>query len=66
MWALCNISGDSIEMRDEILRTGFVEYLADILQQSHVRTSCLRLTCWGIANLCRGKPIPDMERVLLY
>lgn len=63
MWLLANISGDSVEARDELLNTDYVEHLIEITSQKVVLASLLRLASWGIANLCKGKPEPPIERV---
>lgn len=63
LWVLGNIVGDSIEARDKILKTQIVEQLILILNSSTLPLSLLKVCCWTISNLCRGKPSPDFNRV---
>lgn len=64
VWALGNIAGDSPRFRDVVIEAGTLEV---ILRQLDAMTAptidMLRNCAWCIANICRGKPQPDYERV---
>ena len=62
-WLLSNIAGDSVQARDELLQTPFVEELLAVVSLNVLPLGLLRLVCWGISNLCKGKPDPPFERV---
>ena len=63
VWALGNIAGDSARCRDYILGLEVVSPLMGIVAQPGTKISMVRNAIWAVSNLCRGKPVPDMEKV---
>jgi hypothetical protein len=63
VWAMANIAGDSAKLRDLCLQAGALDALLGNLVQYESRTEMLKHTTWGISNLCRGKPRPQIEYV---
>jgi len=62
VWALGNISGDSSELRDLILRSGGLFPLLQIVDHAKTQTMIKHGT-WAISNLARGRPLPDINLV---
>ena len=65
IWAMANIAGDRPEYRDGCISVGTVEALSSILD-SAIRTKSTqiaRLGAWGLSNLCRGRPAPDLSKI---
>lgn len=62
VWALGNIAGDSPQCRDLVLVHGAIRPMVSILVRAET-LSKLRNTMWAVSNLCRGKPVPDFERM---
>eukprot|EP00760_Papus_ankaliazontas_P009038 PhM_4_TR13959/c1_g1_i14/m.31989 len=63
IWALGNIAGDSARCRDYILGLGVVDPLMRIITHADTKLSMLRNAVWAMSNLCRGKPVVDIEKV---
>jgi hypothetical protein len=63
IWAMANIAGDSAKLRDQCLHAGTMDGFLNSLLQHEGRTEMLKHTTWGISNLCRGKPRPQIEYV---
>ena len=66
IWTLGNIIGDGPHCRDMLLGMNFVQILIDFIQHefsSNLNINIVRDSIWCMSNLCRGKPIPDWERV---
>mmetsp|Transcript_46 Transcript_46/g.142 ORF Transcript_46/g.142 Transcript_46/m.142 type:complete len:515 (+) Transcript_46:145-1689(+) len=57
IWALGNITGDSPENRDLVLKAGILFPLIRELNLPN-RISFTRNAIWTLSNLCRGKPSP--------
>ena len=58
-----NLAGDSIAARDELLQTELQSHLLSVMQKTVVRVSLLRVCCWVMSSLCKGKPPPLLEQV---
>ncbi len=56
VWALGNIAGDSVKMRDEVLNHNALMPLLHLLDPTTTRISMLRNAIWMLSNLCCGKP----------
>jgi len=63
IWALGNIAGDSARCRDYILGLGVVDPLMRIITNAGTKVTMLRNAVWTVSNLCRGKPVPDIEKI---
>ena len=63
VWALGNIAGDSSRCRDYVLGLNAVNPLMQIASSTNSRISMVRNAIWAISNLCRGKPVPDLNQV---
>merc|ERR1719428_901745 len=63
VWAMANIAGDSAKLRDQCLQAGTMDAFLACLVQNEDRTEMLKHTTWGISNLCRGKPRPDIAYI---
>ena len=62
MWALGNISGDSVINRDLILKTGGLNPLIKLLE-STTNQNIRKQATGTLFNLCRGTPLPQFELV---
>lgn len=60
---VCQVAGDSVAFRDEVLDHGALQPLLHILSNP-CSTSTRRNVVWSLSNLCRGKPRPRLEVVL--
>jgi hypothetical protein len=57
-WCIGNIAGDSIELRDVVLKSGALTSLLRNVSNPD-SMSLLKNVVWAISNLCRGTPKPD-------
>jgi importin subunit alpha-1 len=65
-WALANIAGDSTEFRDLLLDSNIVTAILDYNTHRLTEDTDFRIltkVAFLCSNLCRGKPIPSVERV---
>eukprot|EP01118_Nematostelium_gracile_P016694 TRINITY_DN6975_c0_g1_i1.p1 TRINITY_DN6975_c0_g1~~TRINITY_DN6975_c0_g1_i1.p1 ORF type:complete len:512 (+),score=108.38 TRINITY_DN6975_c0_g1_i1:139-1536(+) len=62
MWALGNLSGDSILLRDQILNTDIIDIICQIMD-SRPKITIQKNIVWTISNLTRGKPTPDFQKL---
>lgn len=63
IWAIGNITGDSVKFRDTCLELNCLEKMLDALNRFPDSNSILRNTVWAASNLTRGKPFPDWDKV---
>merc|ERR1719238_1889699 len=63
IWAMANIAGDSAKLRDLCLQAGTMDAFLGCLVQYEGRPEMLKHTTWGISNLCRAKPRPNIEYI---
>lgn len=70
LWALGNIAGDCVGLRDRLLAAGVVGVLGQLFEQMpgfpwnvHERTEVLRTFTWLMSCLCAGHPAPPLEEV---
>jgi len=63
MWAIGNIAGDSVAARDDVLATGIISKILNILSLEKLSRGLLSLTYWTISHLCRGTPEPPTKQV---
>jgi importin subunit alpha-1 len=62
VWALGNLAGDSVRLRDRIIQQKGYDKLLKIFSHAE-RASLLKQCTWAISNFCRTKP--PMEYKLL-
>jgi importin subunit alpha-1 len=62
MWALGNIIGESPLWRDMCLELGVLEMLLDAIVDMPAEI-LVRVPLWLLSNLCRGRPLPDAEKM---
>merc|ERR1719281_1879524 len=60
---MANIAGDCAKLRDRCLEAGTMDAFLNCLVQCENRTEMLKHATWGISNLCRGKPKPQLQYV---
>lgn len=69
VWALGNIAGDSPALRDYVLQCNVMMNLLQVVMEeaSNPRPNMplLRNSVWAISNLCRNKPPPSWDQVLI-
>ena len=60
IWALGNIAGDCVELRDRVLSTGVMIPLCECLRnwKKIEFEPMVRTGVWALSNMCRGKPSP--------
>eukprot|EP01027_Heterolobosea_sp_BB2_P017559 GEZU01024857.1.p1 GENE.GEZU01024857.1~~GEZU01024857.1.p1 ORF type:complete len:247 (+),score=21.16 GEZU01024857.1:45-785(+) len=63
VWALGNIAGDSADARNYVLALGAIDALKRLLVMPKLSTTILRNVAWTVSNLCRGKPVVDIQYV---
>ena len=69
IWALGNIAGDCPAMRDLVISNNIMyPLLTNInaeLDSTFPKVSIIRNATWALSNLCRGRPIPNWNEVVL-
>jgi hypothetical protein len=63
VWALGNISGDSVEFRDTVWRYGGFPALLQFGERDDLNSEATRNLTWVISNMTRNKPAPDFALV---
>ena len=73
LWAIGNIAGDSVDLRDQLLAADILPSVLEILDPRRplnngeggeaLPVSMRRTTAWVLSNLCRGKPRPPYSIV---
>lgn len=69
IWALGNIAGDCPQMRDMVLASSIMyPLLTNInaeLDSTFPKVSIIRNATWALSNLCRGRPVPSWNEVVV-
>ena len=69
IWALGNIAGDCPQMRDMVLANNIMyPLLTNInaeLDSTFPKVSIIRNATWALSNLCRGRPAPNWNEVVV-
>ena len=60
IWAIGNIAGDSIKVRDKVIQAGALEKIIKYLTTAD-RDSLIKQCVWSISNFCRSKPAPEYD-----
>jgi len=63
---LGNVIADNIKARDYFLSTEFPNLLANYIVSKTDSLNFIQLSCWLVANLCKGIPIPDLDKVKIF
>ena len=63
IWALGNLAGDNVEIRDMIIASGAVDPIAEITVAAPPGTSFTRNSSWTLSNFCRGRPGPKFDLI---
>ena len=73
IWALSNISGDSLDYRNKLLEnSGIIDSLIGVILRLKNKSDplydkkFLGEALWLVSNLCRGKPYPPYELVFKF
>ena len=70
VWALANITGDSLDYRNRLLNSNLVDSLINIIKRLKNKQdpiydkTALDGATWLASNLCRGKPYPPYDEVI--
>jgi importin subunit alpha-1 len=62
IWAVGNIAGDSVKVRDRVIALGGLEKIIKYLATAE-RESLVKHCTWAISNFCRSKPAPAYEHL---
>eukprot|EP00438_Fugacium_kawagutii_P009672 Skav216988 [mRNA] locus=scaffold594:237830:242904:- [translate_table: standard] len=62
VWAMGNVAGDCVPLRDLCLQNDLLEVILRIMQSSS-KLSCQRNAVWAVSNLCRGRPKPQLQQL---
>lgn len=63
IWALGNLAGDNVNIRNLIIQRGAVEPISSIVMACPPGTSFCRNAAWALTNLCRGRPGPPFYQI---
>ena len=61
-WALGNIAGENVELRDMVLKESVMTLISQIII-SNPEYSLLKSCTWCLCSLCKGDPQPDLVYV---
>jgi importin subunit alpha-1 len=62
IWVIGNIAGESIPIRDKIIKMNCIEKIVFFLKTAD-RLQLVKNCVWALSNFCRGKPTPEYERI---
>eukprot|EP01129_Flabellula_baltica_P012144 TRINITY_DN5437_c0_g1_i1.p1 TRINITY_DN5437_c0_g1~~TRINITY_DN5437_c0_g1_i1.p1 ORF type:complete len:505 (-),score=116.39 TRINITY_DN5437_c0_g1_i1:11-1525(-) len=62
IWGLGNIAGESIDFRDYVLSIDVLLPVVENLKHTK-KNSMICNGAWALSNFCRGKPVPDWNKV---
>jgi hypothetical protein len=62
IWAIGNMAGDSIKVRDRIIAKKGLEMIIKIFSTAE-RNTLIKHCVWAISNFCRSKPAPEYENI---
>jgi len=62
-WALGNIAGDSPVLRDRLIASGALAPLLKVVEDPEATLDVIREGVYAISNLCRGRPLPPVDKV---
>ena len=69
IWALGNIAGEGPEYRDMLLESHIMHPLLTNLDKElnspNSRIQLIRNATWALSNLCRGRPVPSWNEVVV-
>eukprot|EP01133_Synstelium_polycarpum_P015512 gene15512-18423_t len=63
VWGLGTIVADETDIRDHVLAQGVISSLLTLLARNDLTISMTRNLTFTLSNLCRGKPLPEFDRV---
>ena len=61
VWAIANIAGGGSHLRDLCLQAGTMDAFLECLDEYESRIEMVKLATWGIANIFREWPRPQMQ-----
>jgi len=62
-WALGNIAADSPGLRDRLIASGALPPLLKVVEDPEVTQKVIKEGTYAISTLCRGRPLPPVEKV---
>jgi len=63
IWVLGNIAVDRAVFRDRILANGALQPLLKVFEDPNLPQHVIKHGTWAISSLCRGGPLPPLEKV---
>lgn len=64
IWALGNLAGDNVNIRNLIISRGAVDPISKIVFAAPAGSSFCRNSSWTLTNLCRGRPGPPFHQII--
>ncbi len=64
IWAIGNISADSVHVRDMLNSMGAIDNMMVVYPKINSHKERYPTWVWAISNLCRGVPQPDIHQVI--
>lgn len=64
LWGIGNVAGDNTSYRDQLIDYGAINSLLNLYNRITKKNfDIMKVLAWVLSNLCRGKPLPKLEKV---